>query len=156
MLTIPDRPLTPGEAATIAGWRYDPPYGVYDGDGGTDHLGRAPDEPYGYYPVLDDDELIGFVCFGQGARVRGQQEELGTCDIGAGIRPDRLSQRLGTQILPLASEFAAQHLNAARLRVAIALFNERSQRLCTSARFTRHRTFDGPGGRQFVELVRQV
>jgi RimJ/RimL family protein N-acetyltransferase len=158
VLRILDRRLSADEAAAIAQWRYEPPFDLYDGSGpeAVGPLLHRDGQGYGYYPVEAAGELVGFVCFGPEARVSGQAEELGTCDVGAGLRPDRLSARVGTELLPLALRFAAERFAAERARVAIAAFNDRSRRLCTAAGFTLVREFEGPAGRPFVELTRPL
>ncbi len=152
---LQDRPLTPDEARAIAGWSYEPPFDLYDlpGEDATDLLTARDPQGHGYYPVLSRREVVGFVCFGAEARVRGQAEEAGTCDLGVGVRPDRLSQGLASRLLPSALRFAAERFGAVRVRVAVAAFNERSLRLCASGGFRRVREFAGPDGRPFVELV---
>ena len=148
------RPLTPGEARPIASWAYEPPFDLYDlvADDAVDLLTARDDAGSGYYPLQDGDAVIGFVCFGAEARVRGQQEEPGTCDVGMGLAPTSVSQGLGTGLLPVVRRFAVEKFAPRRLRAAVAAFNERSLRLCTSAGFGPVREFDGPGNRPFVEL----
>lgn len=146
-MEILDRGLTDEEAATVATWAYQPPFDLYNSSG--PEVFRLPD----YHPVYDHDELVAFVCFGAEARVLGQDPEVGTVDVGAGVRPDLLSQRIGTGLMPEAIEFARTHVGARRMRTAVAAFNERSLRLCESAGFKWVRTFEGPAGREFVEFV---
>lgn len=155
MLDLQDRLFTPDEARAVAAWAYEPPFDRYDLSPAEavglltvrDALG------HGYYPVSDAGGVIGFVCFGAESRVRGQAEEPGTGDVGAGIAPTRVSQGLGTGLFPAVLEFAVARFDARRLRAAVAAFNGRSLRLCASAGFRESRRFDGPGDRSFVELV---
>ena len=154
MARLVPRELSEEEAHAIAAWRYPAPYERYDmRDGAVEVLLRR-DKGSGYYPVLEGDELVGFVCFGAEARVRGQQEEAATTDIGMGVAPDHVSRGIGAEVLRQAITFAQDHFHASRLRVAVAAFNERSLRLCASAGFVEHRHFDGVAGDPFVELVR--
>jgi RimJ/RimL family protein N-acetyltransferase len=150
-----DRAFTAGEARAVAAWAYEPPFDFYDLAPGeaADLLTTHDALGYGYYPVHDGQAIVGFVCFGPEARVRGQAEEPGTCDVGAGLDPGRLSQGLATGLMPAVVRFAVARFDARRLRAAVAAFNERSLRLCTSAAFRPAREFDGPDGRPFVELV---
>ena len=150
-LTVTTRPNV-----SPARWSYQPPFDVYDGDPAHADAFLAQ-EPAGdgYYAIAtrSDDEIIGFCCFGAEARVRGQQAEAGTVDLGGGVRPDLLSQGYATTLLPLVIEFACEQFAPQRLRTAVASFNERSTRLCISTGFEVVRRFDGPGG-EFQELVR--
>lgn len=136
------RALTAAEAAAIATWHYEPPFDIYDCE-------APPLE--GYFPVLLDGHLAGFVCIGEQARVTGQLPVDDMIDVGAGLRPDLLGQGLGTALLALVVE----RYPGRRLRAAVAAFNERSVRLCRSAGFTQVCRFPGPGGREFVELIRE-
>jgi len=141
-MEILDRGLTPEEADAVAGWAYPPPYDLYDASESA--------ELADYHPVVREGELVGFVCLGEHARVPGQWEARDAVDVGAGLRPDLLSQGLGTELMQMVTErFAGRPL-----RAAVAAFNERSQRLCQSAGFEVVRRFTGPDGRLFVEMVR--
>ncbi len=155
---LQDRLLTDAEARRIAAWSYDPPFDLYDltGDDAVSLLtARAPDGS-GYYPMQDGPHVVGFVCFGPEGRVLGQEPQEGTVDVGAGLEPGRVSQGLATGLLPEVARFAVERFGAVQLRAAVACFNERSLRLCTSAGFRPVREFTGPGGQLFVELVLDV
>lgn len=150
-----DRLLTTEEALAIAGWAYEPPFDFYNlsGPEAAAVLTTRDDAGYGYYPVRAVGEVVGFLCFGAEARVQGQTDDPGVCDIGAGVRPDKVSQGLATAMVPAAVEFAEATFGVRRLRAAVAAFNQRSLRLCTSAGFVAVREFDGPRQQRFVELV---
>jgi ribosomal-protein-alanine N-acetyltransferase len=150
------RPFRQGEAHAVASWAYEPPYDWYNGDPThfEDYLAVAGDG-HGYYAIVegDQDEVIGFCCFGPEARVAGQEAVDGVLDIGGGVRPDRLSIGVATALFPVIIDFARATFRPTHFRTAIASFNERSLRLCRSAGFTVVRQFDGPG-REFYELLR--
>lgn len=152
------RAFTPEEAHEVAAWAYDPPFDFYNlsSDDAVALLTSRDERGYGYYPVKVAEELVGFLCFGPEARVRGQSEEPHTCDVGAGLRPDRLGAGIATRVMPTAIALAAETFAPRRLRAAVAVFNERSLRLCASAGFRQLREFDGPRDQRFVELVRSV
>jgi ribosomal-protein-alanine N-acetyltransferase len=143
--------------AAIASWRYPPPFDVYDGGGDPGDLAPPDALGLGYY-VLETGEgdLVGFCCLGPEGRVPGQTDEPGTLDVGMGVRPDAVSQGLASQALPLVLDLARQVTTPHRLRTAVAAFNERSLRLCHRAGFAELRHFEGPGGRPFVELARDL
>lgn len=157
------RPFTPDEALSAAAWAYDPPFDIYSGDPDDAQMFLdLSDEGLGYYAIVrgeltglphEAEELIGFCCFGPEARVRGQDDEVGTLDLGGGVRPDLVSQQIATRVFPLVMDYALSHSRPKRIRTAVASFNERSTRLCVSAGREIARTFEGPG-REFQELVR--
>jgi RimJ/RimL family protein N-acetyltransferase len=151
---LADRAFTPDEARAVVAWSYEGPFDFYglSGDDAVVLLLARDERGQGYYPVLEGDDLVGFVCFGAEARVHGQEERAGTCDIGAGLDPTRLSEGIATSLVPAAVRFAVDRFGATRVRAAVAAFNDRSLRLCASAGFRRVRGFEGPAGRPFVEL----
>jgi [ribosomal protein S18]-alanine N-acetyltransferase len=155
---LQDSVPTPEQARTIATWAYEPPFDIYDlsRDDAVAVLTARDAHGHGYYPVQDAGQIVGFVCFGPEGRVAGQQAEPGTLDVGAGLAPVRLSQGLATALMPDVVRFAVQRFGATRLRAAVAAFNERSLRLCTSAGFRPVREFAGPADRPFVELILDV
>lgn len=156
MYRIVDRPLTPAEATAISTWTYEPPYDVYNapGDDAVATFLARDARGWGYYPVLDaTDSLVGFGCFGQEARVRGQVEAPDTADVGMGLRPDAISQGIGTGLLPQLLRFAREHFDCPQARTAVAAFNERSLRMCLSAGLTVTREFAGPADQPFLELT---
>ena len=158
MVELLDRAFTAEEARDVASWAYEPPFDLYDlaPDDAVRLLTRHDAAGHGYYPAQDGLAVVGFACFGPEARVRGQDAEAGTCDIGAGIAPDRLGQGLATALLPAVVRFAVDRFGTRRLRAAVAAFNTRSLRLCTSAGFRPVREFEGPERRPFRELVLEV
>ena len=147
-MEVVDRPLTPQEAAQVTGWRYPPPYDLYDCADASVFLQD------GCFPVLDGGRLVGFVQLGAEARIPGQDEQEGVLDLGAGLSPDLVGRGAGTALWPSVRRFAVERCAPQALRTVVAAFNERSTRLCLSAGFVVVRELPGPGGRPFRELLR--
>lgn len=84
MLALHNRRFTADEARAVALWAYDPPFDLYNlsEDEAVKLLTQRDVYGNGYYPAQEDGQVVGFVCFGPQARVRGQRKELGTCDVG--------------------------------------------------------------------------
>jgi [ribosomal protein S18]-alanine N-acetyltransferase len=126
------RPLTSADTEDIATWQYDGPWHIYD---------STPDGQItaasGYQAVADPatGALVGFICLGEEARVPGLLAEPGIVDVGAGMRPDLVGTRVGTEfgaaVLRHVAGLAGQH----RLRAVVQSWNERSLRLCTRLGF---------------------
>ena len=77
-LTDEVRRLTEADGRGIATWRYPDRYSTYD-------VGEVVTAADGYWAVVgEEEELVGYCCFGQEARVPGVDEEHGTLDIGYG------------------------------------------------------------------------
>ena len=123
------RELTPEEAERPLGWRYPEPYAVYDAAG---PLGRD----LGFFAVEEDGgELVGYGCLGAEARVAGVEEEVGTIDVGYGMRPDLVGQGLGREFVGAVLAHAAEANPSARLRMSILGWNARSRRVAEAHGF---------------------
>ena len=111
------QPLGDSERTAIEGWRYPPPYETYDHDEG---------EPIGgeYLAAFMGEELIGYVCFGEPARVDGMEEVPELIDVGWGLRPDLMGRGLGPELIEAALDVHP----GARHRIAVCDWNERAQR----------------------------
>ena len=108
-------PLGVEDRAAIEAWRYPPPYETYD------HAEPIEGE---YVVAYEGDELVGYVCFGEPARIEGMKDEPGLIDVGWGLRPDLMGQGLGPQLIEAA---LAVHAGA-RHRIAVCDWNERARR----------------------------
>lgn len=156
------RPVTADDVRSFSAWRYEPPYDVYA------VTGHSLDETIGYFlgsdvncHVLEDaGNLIGFITFGEDARVPGGDYSAPALDIGLGIRPDATGRGSGSRFVGAVIEFATEHLDAAVLRVTIAEWNTRALRVWEHAGFGRVQRFETPdgfeamGGGAFVVLDR--
>jgi RimJ/RimL family protein N-acetyltransferase len=74
--------------------------------------------------AFEGDELVGYVCFGEPARVLGMRHEDDLVDVGWGLRPDLMGRGLGPELI---REALAVH-PAARHRIAVLAWNERARR----------------------------
>jgi ribosomal-protein-alanine N-acetyltransferase len=119
-------PMDAERAEEIAGWRYPPPYDIYDGEP-SDAASMSRIESR-YAAVLEGGELIGFCCLGSEARVPGMRQRAGVLDVGAGLRPDLVGRGRGARFLTAVMEYAWTEDPNAVLRVCIAEFNLRAQR----------------------------
>ena len=72
----------------------------------------------------EDGDLIGFVCFGADARVPGMEPRDAAVDIGWGLRPDLVGQKIGPRLIQAA---LGVHPGA-RHRIAVLSWNERGRR----------------------------
>ena len=144
------RELTRDDAHTIAGWRYEPPYSLYDAKDPDDLL--RPEFEY-YAAVAEDGELVGFCCFGEDARVSGLDEEPGVLDVGGGLRPDLTGIGLGGPFLREVCKFGARLHEPVRLRVTIAEFNRRAQLVAAALGFEREGVHENEE-REYVLLAR--
>jgi [ribosomal protein S18]-alanine N-acetyltransferase len=145
-------PMTADAAAAIGDWRYDPPYDTYDLDpGDTEHM-LVP--RYRYHTVREGDDLVGYCCFGDDARVPGGAYVDDALDVGWGMRPDLMGRGRGHRFVGAILDHARRSYRPRMLRVTIADFNARSQRVAAHAGLTVERErFTSSAGERFIVFV---
>ncbi len=154
------KPLDEAAAREMMQWRYPAPYNIYDlavsqqEDEATVRFLLDPTN--GYYRIDNDQsEMIGFCCFGRDAQVPGGDYARSALDIGLGVRPDLTGHGRGSSFADEVIEFGKQTYKPERLRVTIAGFNRRAQRVWEKAGFKKVQTFTRPGSKHdFVILER--
>lgn len=132
------QPLTADHVRQILTWRYEPPYDLYNmGKGTADpiELTEAIDyfsQPAYYFRAVlrqPTAELAAFCSFGQDGQVAGGDYSLEAVDIGMGVHPKLTGRGLGAIFAGLAIDFALKTFDPPRLRVTIAEFNRRAQKV---------------------------
>ncbi|MFO7167330.1 MAG: GNAT family N-acetyltransferase [Chloroflexota bacterium] len=153
MFQLSFAPMDAAAAAEVYGWRYEPPYHVYN----LDDLDRAfavafLTDPANRYCRIDDGagELVAFCCFGLDAQVPGGDYSADALDIGMGVRPDLTGRGLGHRFAAAVIDFALRTEAPAALRVTVAAFNLRAQRVWMKNGFLPAQSFLAPSGRAFV------
>ena len=141
------RVLTRAEKEAIASWRYPRPYATYDFDDASD-LERD------HWAVTDADELVGYCCFGEPARVPGATAEPDTLDIGYGMAPDRMGRGDGSRFVAAILEFAAARCEHRRFRLYVLEWNKRSRTVAARNGFVDGPTIDSDEG-PFVVMGRE-
>ncbi len=142
------QPLTRADAEAIAGWRYQGRYSTYD-------VGSTLVPALGFWSVAADDELVGYCCFGGGARVPGVQPEAGVLDVGYGLRPDLVEQGLGRRFVATICDFGLGQWRPESLRLLIAAWNQRSLRVARGLGFEHHGTVRNDEG-EFLVMRRSA
>ena len=149
-------------AHTIVGWRYPPPYDVYNprDEEAAGHLADLLNPAFNYHAALDrEGELVGYCCFGADAQVTGGDYSLeDALDIGFALRPDLIGRGLGVEFVQEVLRFAGQTFAPAFLRATIATFNLASQRCFARAGFRARQHFISATTppREFVIVVRPL
>jgi len=121
--------MTSPHAREICGWRYPPPYDVYDSKLTVDAMREYLNETY--FCVEDGQGLlVGFVCFGTSAQVPlgsgDAYDRTELTDMGLGLRPDLCGQGRGAAVLQAGMEFARRRFGATGFRLTVASFNRRA------------------------------
>lgn len=158
-------PITAENVEEILTWRYEPPYNIYN-------MGKDPANPlelketvtyflqpeYHFQAILlkSQNELAAFCSFGADGQVAGGDYRAEAIDIGMGVRPNLTGRGLGAMFAGVAIDFAQKTFAPPRLRVTIAEFNRRAQKVWERHNFVPvHRFRANYGGRPFIIYVRE-
>ena len=149
-------------------WRYEPPYEVYS----LDHPPSPAELAYlleptsAYHQILDStlDEsfdlnkrMMGFCSFGEDGQVPGGDYSLDGLDIGMGMRPDLTGRGHGNIFVDAVCAFALATYKPVMLRVTVAEFNTRAQRVWQQAGFVEVERFGrSRDGMSYIVLCRRV
>jgi ribosomal-protein-alanine N-acetyltransferase len=137
-------PASEETIAELIGWRYGPPYELYDGDG------VPPLNPERFFEARDGDGgLVGFYYF---------EPRRDALYCGLGLRPELTGHGVGLDFVRSGLDFAREHYSPVRFVLNVAAFNERALRVYERAGFRvtgRHvRRFDRFGDVEFVDMER--
>ena len=152
--------LNPQQALSILNWHYVSPYDYYNFDAGyfQENLCYLLDPKNAVFSILNNDgELEGFCSFGLDAQVSGGRYRDEALDIGMGIRPDLTGQGLGKYYALSTAQYGGRHFKAKQLRVTIAAFNQRAQRVWKQIGFKQVEKFVKTDREQkFVVMTQQI
>ena len=128
-------PMTKEHASQISKWKYEDIYSFYDQN--EDNTDEYMDGTH--YACLDENnELIGYFCFGKGARVPTVESDAygeDYLDIGLGLRPDLCGKGLGVSFFNKGLRFAREVYKPVGFRLSVAAFNERAVKVYERAGF---------------------
>ncbi|MCP4417295.1 MAG: GNAT family N-acetyltransferase [Chloroflexi bacterium] len=131
-------PLTAKHVSQILTWRYEPPYDLYDmGKGTADplELTEAIDyfsQPHYHFRAMlrqPAAELVAFCSFGLDGQVGGGDYSAEAVDIGLGVHPNLTGRGLGGMFVGVAIDYAQKTFDSPQLRITIAEFNRRAQKV---------------------------
>lgn len=124
--------MTSAGARIMASWQYPEPYAIYTlpSPPSEEEMAYYLDPAMAYHEILDESgALVGFCSFGEDGQVPGGDYRDDALDLGMGMRPDLTGQGLGKRFALAVVNFACSHYAPPQLRVTIAAFNTRAQRL---------------------------
>ena len=159
MLTF--APVTQTDVEQFARWRYEPPYNVYNENPSepleADYLAYFLDPENNLYSIFDQaGELVAYCSFGRDGQVPGGDYSADALDLGLGMRPDLTGQGRGIEFVRAMIDFALEKFRPVALRVTIAKFNHRAQRVWQKAGFQQLSQFDRPSnGMPFLIFVHE-
>ncbi|MDY7013164.1 MAG: GNAT family N-acetyltransferase [Cyanobacteriota bacterium] len=119
-------------ALAILKWRYPAPYDRYNFniEAFPEDLCYLLERKNAFFALLNPKrELEGYCSFGTDGQVPGGCYSAEALDIGMGIRPDLVGRKLGKQYARAVAKYGANQYTTKHLRVTIADFNKRAQRV---------------------------
>lgn len=150
-------PLEEPHALAILDWHYPAPYDFYNfrPENRELDLGDFLNPQHAFFAILNcDGELEGYCSFGSDGRVPGGNYSDQALDIGMGIRPDLVGRGQGRSYAQAVADYGVQCYQMTTLRVTIATFNQRAQRVWRSLDFKSVETFHKANSHeQFVIMV---
>ena len=155
--------ITAKNVQEILTWQYEPPYHIYN-------MGKESASPvelkeaityflqpdYHFQAMLRQPEntLAAFCSFGTDGQVAGGDYRTEAVDIGMGVRPNLTGCGLGAMFAGVAIDFAQKTFAPPRLRVTIAEFNRRAQKVWERHNFVPVQRFRANyGGRPFIIYI---
>lgn len=157
MTTFHFHPMTKEQAAIICTWKYEGIYALYSMDGDDESINEMLEEEF-YYTLDDENELIGYICIGNSARVPGGYaagiyEDEQAIDIGLGLRPDYTGQGKGVEFLAQVMDYIRKLNRGEKIQLVVAAFNERAIKVYERTGFVRGIPFTSKIGGQDTEFI---
>ncbi|TFE02384.1 GNAT family N-acetyltransferase [Jeotgalibacillus salarius] len=148
--------MTIEAARHINEWTYEEPYSIYSMSGDPEDLDELMDGTY--FAVYENDQLIGYFCYGKNAQVPGGvkeqlYEDIAFTDLGLGLHPELTGKGRGARFLEAIMDFGERTYGYDQYRLSVASFNERAIHLYEKAGFKETGTFVNVSGDRKVEFM---
>lgn len=150
------REIAREQALIILNWQYSSPYDYYNfnPEAIQDDLCYLLDKKNAFLAILNQhQELEGYCSFGADGQVPGGCYNTEALDIGMGIRPDLTGKGRGKYYALAVAKYGANHYWENYLRVTIAKFNQRSQRVWQQLGFQQVEEFTTTSEQEFVVMI---
>lgn len=149
--------MTEEFASIIAAWTYEEPYSLYSMDGSNESIMEFLNGDY-YYALNAQQELAGYICTGNSARVPGGYqagiyEDDRFIDLGLGLRPEFTGKGHGANFVQTGLQWVCERYNSSRIRLVVAAFNERAIKVYNRAGFTQGKHFLSKVQGQDMEFI---
>ena len=151
------QPMIVDKAKQIATWKYEGMYSFYNMDESDEDIEELMNGNF-YYATDVQGELIGFICFGDSARVSGgygaglyENDEI--LDFGLGLKPDYTGKGIGRGFVEQGIRFLQQQFKMKQLQLVVAEFNRRAIQVYERAGFIRGIGFKSTVKKQEVEFI---
>lgn len=145
------------QALAILRWQYSYPcdYYNFNAENAKEDLRYLLDSKNAFHAILNlQEDLEGYCSFGADGQVAGGDYSTEALDIGMGIRPDLVGKGHGKQYAQAVANYGVNQYGAQELRVTIAEFNKRAQRVWKQLGFNQVDRFVKTGSdEKFVVMV---
>lgn len=146
----------------ISAWTYEEPYSLYSMDDSQDTIEELMNGTY--YTVFNDNDIIGYFCFGEsaqipGGRTKGLYNVENAMDIGLGLRPDLTGKGIGVEFVIKGIEFGINKYRPGKVRLTVAAFNKRAIRVYEKAGFLIESSFINKRNeeeREFIIMIKDL
>lgn len=152
-------PTDEKSAREFLGWKYDPPYDVYNyrPDHFQEDLAYHLDPQNNLHSIYREGELIGYCSFGRDAQVPGGDYSQDALDIGMMIKPSLTGRGMGTEHVNNVIQFAITKYKPKKLRVTILGTNLRAMKVWEKNGFQKAQSFKSKKGQlDFSILTRDA
>ncbi|EZH65419.1 hypothetical protein DH09_17485 [Bacillaceae bacterium JMAK1] len=138
-------PMSKREASVIMNWTYEPPYSLYSLRKSKEQQDELLNGNY-YVVLTAEDEVFGFYCYGESAKVPGGKREgcyndQRPVDIGLGMNPVYTGQGYGLQFFELGLSVGNDMYAPEFFRLSVARWNQRAVTLYKKFGFKTETTF---------------
>ncbi|WP_229753376.1 GNAT family N-acetyltransferase [Paenibacillus segetis] len=148
--------MTDEYANLISNWKYTKPYEIYSMDGSTEDISELMNGDY-YYALNDANDIVGYVCNGNSARVPGGYEagiyNDSLLDIGLGLNPNYTGKGLGQDFLTQSIIFFHKQFDIKNFQLVVAVFNERAIKVYERTGFIKGDMFGSLIDGQVVDFI---
>ncbi|GAK40907.1 hypothetical protein TCA2_3398 [Paenibacillus sp. TCA20] len=149
--------MTEEYAASIAEWTYEESYSFYNMDDSEETISELMNGEY-YYVLNSDNELFGFICIGESARVSGGYEigiynDDKCLDLGLGLAPSRTGMGNGANFLDASIKFIIEEYQTSNIQLVVAAFNERAIKVYERVGFVKSQCFKSRVGEEKIDFV---
>lgn len=149
--------MTEETAKRIQTWQYEEPYSLYSLKGDPDVFFELMNGSY--VSVTENDELIGYFCFGESAQVPAGHNVNAysnpMLDLGLGIHPMDTGKGKGLGFVQAGLNYAYDTYGPQNVRLSVASFNKRAKKVYERAGFSYVQSFTktNPSGTTIFDVM---
>lgn len=143
-------------AKDILSWEYEKPYDFYNNELTDENLKEILDGTY-YALLNDNNQLVGFYCIGESARVH-KGKKIGaysddSIDLGLGMNPQLVGKGNGFKFCSFILSTIEENYQEVPLRLTVAKFNQRAIHLYEKLGFVKKDEFSNDSA-EFMTMVK--